>query len=537
MANWRDVFLAILTTFCLTSALFMTMPIQSQSDVGEYDPWTDLNGDGTIDIFDIARVAGEFGASGTPIEKASIEYDSGWIDIADKRGHYINIMHSLNSTEILVDITGKTTLDGGAHQMALGGANYSFPKMYCTYGGIGVDMAYSMAETDDGGYVLVGNTSSFGAGGYDVWLVKTDMFGNMVWDKTYGGWKSETAYSVVKTGDGGYALAGWTTSFGAGGYDVWLVKTDASGDMMWNKTYGGLDSDIGVWVIQTDDGGYAITGWTWSLGAGRADFWLIKTDSLGNEQWNETYGGVYDDTAVSLVQTDDGGYAMAGNRRSLGIYSDTDVWLVKTDALGNEQWNRTYGGASDEIMNSIIKTSDGGYAMAGYTASLGAGNSDVWLIKTDGTGDEQWNKTYGGLSDEWAQAMLQTGDGGYSMVGWTKSFGEGSADAWFVKTDALGNEQWNKTHGGTGYEVARSLVETSDGGYMIVGCTTSFGAGATDFWLIKTDASGNMSGIGGSFIFGLAWTDSTADTLTLYRGASDPYWNYVRVRIWKPKTP
>jgi len=485
MVTRKNVVLVILATFCLTLTLFMTMPIQSSQEAGEYNPWTDLNGDGTIDIFDIVQVALAFGTSGTPIEKASIEYNSGWIDITDKRGQYFNIAHNLNSTDIIVDITGKTTLDGGAHQMAFGGANYSIPKMYCTYGGLGVDMAYYMAETDDGGYVLVGNTSSLGAGSYDVWLVKTDMFGNMVWNRTYGGGNSETAYSVVKTGDGGYALAGWTTSFGAGGYDVWLIKTDDAGNMMWNKTYGGTDSDIGVWVIQTDDGGYAITGWTWSLGAGRADFWLIKTDSLGNEQWNQTYGGVYDDTAVSLVQTDDGGYAMAGNRRSLGIYSDTDVWLVKTDALGNEQWNKTYGGTDDEM----------------------------------------------------AQAMLQTGDGGYSLVGWTKSFGEGSTDVWFVRTDALGNEQWNKTYGGTGYEVARSFVETSGGGYMIVGCTTSFGSGATDFWLIKTDASGNMSGIGGSFIFGLAWTDSTAETLTLYRGAVDPYWNFVRIRIWKPKTP
>jgi len=179
----------------------------------------------------------------------------------------------------------------------------------------------------------------------------------------------------------------------------------------------------------------------------------------------------------------------------------------------------------------LVQTGDGGYALAGYTESFGAGNADCWLVKIDANGNAQWNQTYGGTSYDAARALVQTGDGGYALAGYTSSFGVGGYDCWLVKTDAAGNAQWNQTYGGKGIDWAIALVQTSDGGYALAGWTESFGAGSTDFWLVKTDASGNAGGVES----GLAWTDSSANTVTLYRGATDASWNYVRVRLWKPR--
>ena len=188
------------------------------------------------------------------------------------------------------------------------------------------------------------------------------------------------------------------------------------------------------------------------------------------------------------------------------------------------QWNQTYGGAGNDQSYSIVQTIDGGYAVTGYTYSYGSGNSDVWLVKTDSSGVMQWNQTYGGADHEWGYSLLQISDGGYAIVGSTESYGAGSFDFWLIKTDAGGIMQWSKTYGGTGWDEGYSAVETGDGGYVIVGYTASFGAGSYDVWLVKTDVEGES---------GLAWTDSTAETITLYRGATDTYWNYIRIRIWK----
>ncbi len=359
-----------------------------------------------------------------------------------------------------------------------------------TYGGSGDDEAYSVVQTSDGGYALAGYTNSSGAGSYDFWLIKTNSSGGMLWNQTYGGAGDDEAYSVVQSNDTGYAVAGYTNSYGAGETDAWLVKTDSSGNTQWSQTYGGRAQDGAYSVIQTSDGGYALAGFTDSYGAGSFDFWLVKTNSSGGMLWNQTYGGTGDDEACCVIQTSDGGYALAGYTNSFGA-GGYDFWLVKTDSSGNMVWNQTYGGSGDEEAGWVIQTSDGGYALTGLTNSTGAGSYDFWLVKTDSYGTSQWNQTYGGAYDEVANALVQTSDGGYALGGLTGSYGAGDIDYWLVKTTSSGSMQWSQTYGGSDDDEAYSLVQTSDGGYALAGFTASYGAGSYDAFLVKTDSSGN----------------------------------------------
>jgi len=253
-----------------------------------------------------------------------------------------------------------------------------------TYGGSGNDSARSVQQTSDGGYIVASFTNSFGAGNYDILLIKTNAFGNVQWAKTYGGANFDRANSVQQTSDGGYIVTGRTTSFGAGGWDIFLIKTDASGNIIWAKTYGGTNWDWAYSVQQTSDGGYIVAGYTTSFGAG--NIFLIKTNASGNVQWAKTYGGSGDEFAFSVQQTSDGGYIVAGHTTSFGA-GNWDIFLIKTNASGNVQWAKTYGGSGDERAYSVRQTSDGGYIVAGYTTSFGAGSDDIFLIKTDANGN------------------------------------------------------------------------------------------------------------------------------------------------------
>jgi hypothetical protein len=310
------------------------------------------------------------------------------------------------------------------------------------------------------------------------------------WKKTYGGPDGEIGWSVIETGDGGFALAGYTYSYGDGGYDFWLVKTDSAGNVQWNQTYGGSGREYAVSVIETGDGGFALVGHTYSYGNGGYDAWVVRTAENGNELWNQTYGGANSDFAVSIVETGEGDFALAGLSNSYGT-GDYALWVVRTAENGNELWNRIYGGARTEDGWSVIETGDGGFALAGYTYSYGDGGYDFWLVKTDSAGNVQWNQTYGGANSDYGMSGIATSDGGYAIVGYTDSFGAGNGDFWLVKTDANGNELWNQTYGGVEADECYSVVETGDGGFALAGYTYSYGAGSSDFWLVKTSNSPN----------------------------------------------
>jgi hypothetical protein len=307
--------------------------------------------------------------------------------------------------------------------------------------------------------------------------------------KTYGvrGW--DVAYSVRQTSDSGYIVVGRTLG------DVLLIKTDAKGNIQWAKAYGGKNVVDARFFQQTSDGGYIVAGYTNSFGAGGIDIFLIKTDANGNVSWAKTYGGTGDDIARSVQQTSDGGYILAGETNSFGV-GGRDIFLIKTDANGNVSWAKTYGGTGYDTARSVRQTSDGGYIVAGYTNSFGAGGRDIFLIKTDANGNVSWAKTYGGTGNDHAFSIQQTSDGGYIVAGETRSFGAGSWDVFLVKTDANGNIQWAKTYGGTWADWAQSVQQTSDGGYIVASATFSFGAGNFDIFLVKTDANGNIGSCG-----------------------------------------
>ena len=268
----RRFVIAVLTVACLTTVLFVAAPIRSSAPgPGEYDPWLDWNDDGKINMVDISRAAKAFGTSGQNISKASLAYDSGWLDLRNDTGETYTITHNLNDIELQVD----ARFDSAGNMV-----------WNRTYGeGLDLDMAMALVQTNDGGYAIAGFTLSFG--GYDAWLVKTDAFGNMTWNQTYGGTNDDRAYALVQTNDGGYALAGHTDSFGAGDHDFWLVKTDKTGNEQWSQTYGGTGNDYIYYssFVRTNDGGYAIAGAVDYFEDARGDFGLIKTDGSGGLVW------------------------------------------------------------------------------------------------------------------------------------------------------------------------------------------------------------------------------------------------------------
>lgn len=341
------------------------------------------------------------------------------------------------------------------------------------------DLANSVQQTSDGGYILAGYTGSYGDASTNAWLIKTDGDGNQQWDYTYGGANSCRAYCVQQTSDGGYVFAGMIYTGVAPNTDIWLIKTDGSGVVEWDKTFDAMDIDEGYCVQQTSDGGYVLTGFykNWNC---PATLWLIKTDEAGDSLWSRSYGGA---VGRSIRETADGGYAIAGNISPYG-YEGSDVFLLRTDEGGDSLWTRRYAVEVGNLANCLQNTLDGGFIMAGSTTDSEFYNN-IYLIKTDAEGNELWHRIFDRSEADWGYGVQQTSNGGYIIVGTTAKT---SYDIWVIKTDALGYKQWDRIINGRGSEYGYSIQQTTDGGYIIAGYTTALGEIYGDAWLVRLEA-------------------------------------------------
>jgi hypothetical protein len=374
------------------------------------------------------------------------------------------------------------------------GGAFSQTQFQHTIGGTGGEYCSSIIQTADGGYAVAGYTNSFGAGGNDFYIVKlAGTGGTLQWTRTIGGAGNDIALSIIQTADGGYAVSGETTSFGAGNFDAYIMKLDYNGMLQWSRTVGGAGDEYGESIIQTPDGGYAVASYTTSFGAGDYDVYIIKLDAAGMIQWSRTIGGPGYDYALSIIQTTDDGYALFG---STGFYGAgyTDYYVVKLDSNGSLQWSKTIGGTGGDYGFSIVQALDGGYALSGTTVSFGAGNLDIYIVKLDHNGSLQWTRTVGGTEHDYGYVIIQTTDGGYAVSGSTASFGAGGNDAYIVKLNSSGSLQWSKTAGGMNYDYTLSIIQTTDGGYAAADYSASFGAGDADIYIVKLDAAGNTCG-------------------------------------------
>ena len=363
-----------------------------------------------------------------------------------------------------------------------------------TFGGVSDDEAMFIQQTDEGGYVVAGNTFSKGAGLFDAWIVKVDLNGNLEWDKTFGGKGWDYATSIQQT-EGGYIAAGTTTSKGAGGDDAWILKLDLNGELMWDKTFGVSYNDYVYSLRQTEDGKYIVAGMTFSEGTVNGDAWVFKFDSSGNLEWNKTFGKDSQDNALAVELTVDGGCVISGYMfPQLSGWSD--AWVFKLDSNGDLEWDKTFSKSEEESYgaSAVQQTDDGGYIVAGFSTSNIAGTHfhDVLVFKLDSKGDLSWDETFGGSKSDAADSIRQISDGGYIVAGRTTSKGAGSNDAWILKIDASGNLEWDKSFGGIETDTAHSIRQTSEGGYVMAGVTKSKGAGNTDAWVLKLNANGDL---------------------------------------------
>ncbi|WP_460955204.1 beta strand repeat-containing protein [Spirosoma litoris] len=403
-------------------------------------------------------------------------------------------------------------------------------------GGTAYERFQSITASPDGGYVVAGYTASTdgdvsgGHGNNDYWVVKLDAAGNLLWQKTFGGTGDDRATAITASPDGGYVVAGYTASTNGivtgnhGGDDYWIVKLDASGNLLWQKTFGGTQDDQANAITASSDGGYVVAGQAMSRNGdvsgnhGLDDYWIIKLDASGNLLWQKTLGGTSTDQANAITASSDGGYVVAGQAMSRngdvsGGHGSYDYWIVKLDASGNLLWQKAFGGTQDDFAQAITGSPDGGYVVTGELRSTDEdvvgnhGGFDAWVIKLDASGNLLWQKALGGTGNDYNQAITTSLDGGYTVAGYSQSTNgdasgnHGSMDCWVVKLDAAGNLLWQKMLGGTGWDTAQTLLRTPDGELVVAGVTgsdngdVSGGYSGDDTWVFKLGLPPTISGL------------------------------------------
>ncbi len=363
-----------------------------------------------------------------------------------------------------------------------------------TYIGPDTDWGNSIIQMADSGYIIAGATINFGAGWGNISLLRLDAYGDTLWTKTYGGTGVVLGSpTIIQTTAGDFVIAATTDTFGAGDEDIYVIKTNPNGDTLWTKTYGGVLKDECRSIIETSDNGYLITGSTQSygnVGFNYYDVYIIRTDENGDTLWTKTIGGSMDDKGVSAIQTADGKFAVCGNSTSFGIGS-SDIYLNILDSNGVLLLTKIFGNLGHEYTGSIILT-DSGFAIGGMSSSFGGYIKGLYIIQTDFNWDTIWTMRYIRAGFDNGFYIQQCTDGGFVMTGNTKSSSTSDWDVVFIKTDRNGDLQFVKTYGGNSTDDGLSVLQTFDGGFIIIGNSQSFGAVSQNIFLIKTDDKGNV---------------------------------------------
>ena len=369
--------------------------------------------------------------------------------------------------------------------------------MIKNYGGTQNERGYAVQQTSDGGYVIVGSSTSYGAGGSDLWILKVDASGEFSWSKTYGGQGNDVGKAIVQTSDGGYIITGYTKSFSSGGdMDLWLIKTDANGESClyndggtctqnsskWVKSFGTSGNDYGNSVQETSEGDFIVAGKSGRI----PSVFVVKTNYLGEKIWENLYGTGPGDRGQYIIERQDLGFLIVGKENPNN--ADDNLCLINIDTDGSEVWHSLYGGGSSDGGNHVSEVSGGGFIIAGSTKSYGNGNwDDMWLVKTSTGGSMEWQKTYGGNYTEIGNYVHEKVSGGYIITGSTESNGQGLYDIWVVSTDYTGNEIYSQTFGGNMDDKALRGSKSDNGELLIIGYTSSFGNGGDDVLFIKID--------------------------------------------------
>lgn len=357
-------------------------------------------------------------------------------------------------------------------------AQITFQK---TYGGVLEEECGAVVQTEDGGFILAASTRSYGNGNYDLYIIRTNPYGDTLWTKTFGENGFDTAKDILKINADSYLIAGSLDG------KVILIRINDDGDTVWTKIIGNEDDFIVKTIKKTTDGGFVMCG-----NKDLSDYFIMKIDSNGDSVWTKIYEN---GTANSIDPTTDGGYILM-IRPGNWLHPQNDFVIVKTDLYGDSLWAKVFGGPNVEVGYEVEQTTDGGFMLAGRKDSATVGDSDFYLVKTDSAGEFLWDKTYGGNEADRAFTAMQTSDGGYILGGYTASFNVEYYDFYMVKTDTNGDTLWTKTFGGLWQEEIADIEETSDGGFAAVGYTYSFGAGNfPNIYFVKTDANGNITSV------------------------------------------
>jgi Zn-dependent protease len=376
-----------------------------------------------------------------------------------------------------------------------------------TYGGAASDTGYNAVATSDGGFALLGVTKSYGLGQFDAYLIRTDGNGNELWNRTYGSTMGDWSYSLTATSDGGFLIGGTTTT--TSGFRAWMCKVTSTGTVEWNKTYGSV-AQVCFSAIQTGDGGYAITGYK-SVPSHATDIFLLKTDAGGNQMWERTYGGISDDWGKSLIQTSDSGYAITGWTNSIG--AGTKGFLLKTDPSGVEQFNNTFGVTGGTVCYGGIQLADGGFAIAGHTTSMGNGLNDILGIRTDSMGAVLWMRTYGGAGEDYGFSPFALDDG-FVFSGSTASYNSTLNRIILIRTDLNGTMLFAGVYGPSVPVSGTIPIRLADGGFLGIGNTNAYSSGADNVYAIRlagnsntvADAPIGLTATPGNAQVALSWT-------------------------------